>query len=195
MNVADLFKREIFKPFVTLLIPGTFTIIPYVLVIISSHPKLLDFWSNNAGSSLTILLLIAVAVGLILEDIGSWVEASVLDEKIKKDKPNYMEEWHAYLQLAYDKEPIGQQYLDTILLRLKFELSFGLAIPIFLGGLIWCKIVTDFCSWTSFIIITLISLILCVYLFFESYDSAKNLSNVRSLLIKRESNQTTHSNA
>jgi hypothetical protein len=191
MNAADLFKREIFRPFVTLLIPGAVAIIPYILILLHYHSELLDFWNKNSGSILTLLLLFAVAVGLIIEDLGAWIESSVLDKILKKKNSNHMVDWDEYLKLSFEKEPIGQQYLDTIVLRMKFELGFGIALIIFFAGLLWYNIINGFCSWISFLIMTFFIVILCAYLFRESYDSAKTLGKTRSLLINNKSNNST----
>ena len=39
-------------------------------------------------------------------------------------------EWYSYLRLAFRVEPVGQRYLRTLVLRLKFELNASLALVI-----------------------------------------------------------------
>jgi uncharacterized RDD family membrane protein YckC len=190
MNATGLFKREIFRPFVTLLIPGAVAIIPYILIVMHYQPWLLHLVTKNSGFTLTLLIFLAVAVGLIIEDLGACIESGVLDKFLQKKNSNHMADWDEYLKLTFEKEPIGQQYLDTIVLRMKFELGFCIALLVLWVGLLWFNIIRGFCSWDSFLIITGIIIIFCGYLLRESYDSARTLSKTRSLLINKKSNKS-----
>lgn len=190
MDLSSTFKGEVFRPVATIAVPGTFATVPFVFLLGSYYPGFINFWGNYDSTTTYFIIMTIVAVGLLLEDFGARIEHHLLDPCCSKQNPCHDDEWHRYLQLSYKNEPIGQRYLRTITLRLKFELAFGLALIPFLIGMIWLNNRTNFFETGTICIIGVLVLALIVYLIFEAYSSSKLLSIVRSkLLAKYESAQ------
>ena len=184
MDIVSAFKSEIFRPVVTLVVPGFVAASPYLLVANYYNPQILEFWQASPSAFIGILLIIVLAVGLILEDIGSRIEVNLWDQIIKRKQKTYSEDWDKYLKLYTKDDIIGQRYLRTLLVRLKFELSMGPALFIALGGLIWFNI--KCCIWTqsSCFWMSIAIAVAGAYLLWESYTGMKVLAKVRRLIIE-----------
>lgn len=80
-------------------------------------------------------------------------------------------------------EPIGQRYLRTVTLALKFELGMGLALPAMYLGLLWLntrlRMLSNGQAGFGVVVVWLAS----SYLLWESRSSAKVLSHVREQLV------------
>jgi hypothetical protein len=142
MNLISLVQNEFIKPLVTLIIPGGVVITPIFAFLYCHYQSIRDALgtklgseSSQAGIIIFLLLVCALAVGLIIEDLGSRVE-SVFRNICKRNKSsinqdnNYFEKtWRNYLNLEQKESgKIGLKYIDNILLNLKFELSMGIAL-------------------------------------------------------------------
>ena len=84
-----------------------------------------------------ILALTSIAMGLLMEDIGSRMESRWFDKHLtgKSGFSRHHEEWGRYLRLTFSTEPVGQRYLRTILLRFKFEVGTAVALLLSSPGL------------------------------------------------------------
>lgn len=184
MDIVSAFKSELFRPIVTIVVPGFVALSPYLFVADYYNPQILQFWESSPSAFIGILLMLVLAAGLILEDIGSRIEGTIWDSVMSRKHKEYMTTWDTYLKLCTKDDIIGQRYLRTILMRLKFELSMGPALLISLGGLIWCNAKwciweRNSCLWMSFVIT-----VTGLYLLWESYDSVNLLARVRQLVIE-----------
>ena len=184
MKIFDALDREVFRPFVTLILPGAAGLVPYVFVLARQGPGIVDFAGTETTSAGLILFFAAAAIGLILEDLGSWLETR-WDNRLKKSDSTHEEIWLKYLTLRYktDEEPLGQHYLRTVLLRLKFELSFGIGLVFALPGVVWLGIDDALTRSGTFIVVALL-LLVALYLLRESWDSVKTLAKHRSNLVQ-----------
>jgi len=135
------------------------------------------------GWSAAILTLIGIGAGLIVDTLGDWVEAKVLD-KLHDDPKRMQEEWYRYLRIAFTTEPIGQRYLRSITLHLKFELGMGIALLASLPGILYLNYLKSLLSvgWT--LVVAVVVPALAGYLFWETLDSSKVLARVRKELLK-----------
>ena len=83
----------------------------------------------NRTETTVLLTLASVAVGLLVEDLGSRIEKRY--DKRLMGKPGFashLDDWKKYWRIVFKAEPIGQRYLHTILLRFKFELGTAIAL-------------------------------------------------------------------
>ena len=121
-NLTAIFQSEIFRPVVSLVVPGFYGISTLSIVVWQRHPYFHGLVEGNPGLATAIALLIALTWGLIAEDLGARIEQH-FDKRLEKDPiyQNHYREWFDYLRIAFDKEPVGHHYLRTIVLRLKFE--------------------------------------------------------------------------
>ena len=192
MNVSDVLSREFFRPFATIVVPGAVAILPYVFVFNHWIPIIEETWQESSVSFSLGFFVFTIAMGLILEDLGAKIELT-WDKKLNKKAPNeyHFYTWYKYLELKYEatKEPIGQHYLRTVLLRMKFELSFGLALILCVIGFIWlyylkdCILITDCLPWYEITLSALIPIVVSIWLLRESYLGAEVLGEIRSMLV------------
>jgi hypothetical protein len=180
MDLSAAFKTEVYRPVVTVVIPAVIALTPWMVVVAHAYPKLLSLAATNQGLFAVLCLLLVVATGFLLEDIGSRIEAD-LWERLQGDRDDLYEEWHRYLRLAFVTEPQGQKYLGTIVMRLKFELSTSVALFVCASGCVVLRVNLGVAiPW--FVSSALVAL--GVYLLWESYCSSKLLRKVRHELLK-----------
>src|SRR5438067_1572603 len=122
------FAVEIFRPVVTLLIPGFWVLAPWTIAIFLHYPTDWSFACDHRDGSGLVFVVIATALGMVLENLGAQLEECFFKRLTKNDYSN----WYAYLALAPEREPIGLRYIRTVVLRMKFELGMGVAGPMVL---------------------------------------------------------------
>ncbi len=157
-----------------------------MLLYLHFHNAEKDFLFKNIAHFSTILTILSIITGLLIENIGSRIEVSIYDKKNRKEDPDYIKTWGKFLLIKYEgSEPIGQRYLRNILLRMKFELSFALALIIMAIGLVFLDIEqTIFVSYyAKFFGFYFFPLIFSFYLFCEGYSSSKVLAETRKKLV------------
>src|SRR5207245_3973826 len=91
-------------------------------------------------------VITVIAIGLILENLGGRIEA-VWDKFINRNNNGHKDKLEAYLRLKVESEFVGQRYLRTVLVRMKFELAMLPALVSFAFGLIWLQ--SLYTLWTS----------------------------------------------
>lgn len=130
-------KLDVNRIILELFVPGIFSVLPFFILFINKVPPANKYFSNSEGMATLVLFILSITVGLILEDIGSNIELYIWDCINLKKFPNHKNEWEQYLELniAKNSNLIAQRYLRTILLRMKFELSFGVSLLIMSTGL------------------------------------------------------------
>lgn len=138
-NFFSAFQSEVFRPLVTLLIPGALAISTWFIALFSKYDSLRQTIKTNRGETTWLLVLLTITIGIMVEDLGSHVEGFF--DWIRNRNPNgqHMRIWYSYLRTAYVAEPIGRRYLRTVVLRLKFE--FGVSISSFSAvvGILWAR--------------------------------------------------------
>ncbi len=188
--MGEFFKREVFRPFATLMVPGVIALLPYATQLLYTYPDIQAFAQANAGASVVIGVIFALALGLIFEDVGAKIEVA-WDNKLDKEKAGvrkadeHTDVWRRYLALTFKDEPVGQNYLRTVLIRLKFELGMVAAILVSWLGFLWLHLTIELWANRTFIIASLLAAGMLLYLIYESYDSALTLGKTRKLLVDR----------
>jgi hypothetical protein len=180
-------KLDVNRIILELFIPGIFSVLPFFILFINKVPSANKYFSNSEGMATLTLFILSIAAGLILEDIGSNIELYFWDRINLKKYSNHKIEWEQYLELniAKNSNLIAQRYLRTILLRMKFELSFGFSLLIMSIGLLLLQNETRFCDINfTFIFCSLIfPVVLSIFLFWESWSSSALLINTRRKII------------
>lgn len=201
MNPSEFLSREIIRPLITLAIPGGVAIAPYVYLL-HTNATVVNLWENHETALIFFLLVISLAVGLLLEDIGSEIENFFFD-CVEKNDPT----WNKYLKkpsyselkdLGTNQEgtyitETNKDYIRSIVLRLKFELGMFIAIVFAIPGLVLimrfnCQELLDNYNW----IIGVILLLMPIYLLIESRNSVYLLHERRKNIVKdaQENGQT-----
>lgn len=178
---------------IQLVIPGLIAIFPYLLVFTDVEFKTLTTKVQEINTlSTLIVIFIALIAGIMIENIGSRIEVYYYDWRQKKRHKDYELIWKQYLQLSFEREPIGQRYLRNILFRMKFELSMTVALLFMVGG---------FCIYDSVYVILLhpIVIIFAIYIlpiclsayliFMEGWSGSKVLRDTRKLLVEKYFNK------
>jgi hypothetical protein len=177
MDITSVLKNEIFRPLTTVVVPGAVALGPFVLLLEDYVPSVKQFAEGNHSGFGLVLLIAILAAGLVLEDLGSWIEVC-WDGCLKRKHPSREKVWGEYLQLKTGSEIIGQRYLRTLLLRLKFELSMAPAVLAFAIGLLWLNGVHRFWRASAMAWVATFLAALVAYLLKESYDSAEKLGTL-----------------
>jgi hypothetical protein len=181
-ELTATFHSEVFRPVVTLIVPGFYAISTICLSLLQHFPQLKQQIDAYPSVAALVFLLVVLTVGLITEEAGARIEIN-FDRVLRKRAgyENRFKEWFAYLRLAFEKEPVGHRYLRSLVLRLKFELGMTIAtVPFWLGTL------TLFISWFWRSLIIAISALLAVYLLFEARCSNETLSELRREMLMKD---------
>ena len=160
---------------------------PLFFLFINKFPEARQYFSQSEGMASLTLFILSLTAGLILEDLGSLFEANILDTVNLKKYPNHFKEWEEYLELNIPKESelVAQRYLRTILLRMKFEMSFAFSLIIMIVGLTILQVEIRFCeSICSFLMwCVVIPFIITIFLLRESKSSSVLIINTRIKII------------
>jgi hypothetical protein len=184
MDVTSGLKSEILRPITTVLVPGALAVGPYVAVAGYYAPAVRTFWNDHPTAFSTIAVFCILAAGLVLEDLGSLIESKLWDPILKRRDSRWKSTWDAYRQLSLKDDAIGQRYLDTILGRLKFELSMGPSLVFLTIGVGWMNSLWQFWPCSGYASFAAFTLTLAGYLLWESFNSTLVLAETRSLLVE-----------
>lgn len=184
MDPFAALRNEVFRPLVTLIIPGATAIFPFVAVVHHYNPEFRVFADTYPGFYLTILGFAVIGAGFILENLGSRIESGIWDKLIERDTHTQFDDWYSFLCYAPEREAVGHRYLRTLTLRLKFELSFALALIAVWFGLLWLDAVEVLWARQPVLRFSVIILGFAAYLLWESEATARTLAVVRHLLIR-----------
>jgi hypothetical protein len=181
-ELTAVFQDEIFHAVVCLVVPGFYAMSTVSIVGWQRIPGLPQLVDGHPGTTGIIMLLAFVTCGLIMEEFGSRIEI-LLDSWLAKvpGHEQHLTEWFDYLRLAFKVEPVGQHYLRTLVLRLKFELGMAVASLPCAFGAVWL----EFRSFWRFAIVVF-AVITCVYFFLEAKSSVKTLSELRHEMLKKD---------
>src|SRR5438105_6201854 len=107
-EIFSAFGSEVFRPLVTLLLPGAVAISLWSVFLLQRLPALYKFADANHSEFAWAFVFVALFIGLLLEDLGSRVESKILDPRLNtKTEGEHEGRWWRYLRTAYKVEPIG----------------------------------------------------------------------------------------
>jgi hypothetical protein len=191
MNKLTSIHLTFDKVLITILTPGLVACFPYLMLLFAEYENLKEYFDNaNLTALIAFITISALIFGFILENLGGRIEVMIYDPIHSKQSygKDHKDVWDAFLTLNYkDKEPVGHRYLRDILMRMKFELAFGIGLIFMSVGLLIynCKhcIIED--NTTAFFTLFFIPFVLSAYLLVvEGYSSSKILCKTRKLLVK-----------
>ena len=186
MDFATGLRSEIFRPIVTLVLPGIIAAAPFVVLAVQYYPRLWDFISTESATAVFLGFILAIGFGLISHDLGTNIERAWIDKILEKKDSEYMDDWYRYLRCTFDNSspPVGQKYIHDLLLYLWFELNLAVALAIGWIGTLLLQFLSPVLSPSTFKIITAISVLVIAYLLWEAYNTGKILARVRKELLK-----------
>jgi hypothetical protein len=173
------FGSEVFRPLMTLFVPGTVAIVPWLIGLMQRNPEFYKLINENRTEASLCLVLIAASVGMLLEDFASHIEALILDREMNDETSGeHTTNWNKYLRVAYKAEPVGARYIRTMLLRMKFELNMAMSLVFVAFGVF----ATTLAFWTSGLIAASACGLGAIF-FLEGRMSHSVLSETRKLLL------------
>ena len=181
-EIFSAFGSEIFRPLVTIVIPGAMAISVWFVVVLQKFTQVCALAEANHTETTLLLALACIAAGLLVEDIGSRIESRFLDKRLGTQPgfSTHSDEWNQYLRLVFKAEPVGQRYLRAILLRFKFEL--GTAIALFSSGIGLLLTTLSLCkALTWFVVFMAVAAYL---LLVEARSSHRLLRKIRHEILK-----------
>ncbi len=179
-DIFSAFGSEVFRPLVTIVIPGAMAITVWFIALLQKFARLRAIADANHTETIFLLTLASIAVGLLVEDFGSRIEKR-FDEWLVA-KPGFAlhrDEWKSYWRVVFKAEPIGQRYLNTILLRFKFELGTAIALLFAATGLLFTTL--SLCSALAGMGVALLAAYLLME---EGRSSHRLLSEIRHEILK-----------
>jgi hypothetical protein len=184
MDLAEPFKNEVLRPITTLVVPGTIAVGPFVLVLGDYVPSVEVFWTQHPNAFTVLLVLSVLAAGYVVDEISTRIESKIWDPMIEKRKRGHLREWREYLKLQLNDELIGQRYLRLKVTELKFELAMAPSLIIFWLGLLWLQVLHRIWSPGGLVVVTGIIFLGSLYLLWESWQTAKLLSDTRTIILE-----------
>lgn len=184
MDFATGLKTEVFRPSVTLLIPGIVAASPFPFVTVQYHPELLEFAVSHSTLAAVLGFLVSIGFGLLVQELGSAFEALVIDKRLSLTNPHHMDEWYLYLRCTLPQDLIGRGYIHDLVLFLKFELNFTSALLVCWFGLLWLFSLRPIFAAFHFAAITAGFLIVGGLFAYVSFKTAAVLGRVRKELLK-----------
>ena len=126
MEPASTVRTDALPAVATLVIPGALAGIPFAWALLAAVEPLRLYLDSHEGLAALVAILFALAVGFLVESLGSFVEVYLID-RLRRDHDQQLVAWWRYLRIAWNTEPIGQRYLRRLLVTFKFELNMCLA--------------------------------------------------------------------
>jgi hypothetical protein len=179
-ELFSAFNSEIFRPLMTLFSPGVLACAPWMIALMQRSSSFYSLVNENRTEASLVLTLIAIIVGMLLEDIGSYLESTFFDTALDTHTDGkHMKNWYHYMRIAFEREPVGVRYMRGIVLRMKFELGMAGAALVVIPG-----IFTTTLSVVSDAAIAGTAMGLSAILFREARRSHAALSKTRCLLLE-----------
>jgi hypothetical protein len=163
-------------------IPGGLASIPYAWLVLEALPQFKSYVGGHDGLAALAAVLVSIAIGFVLESLGSFVEFYLIDKR-RADHEEMLKTWWLFLRSAYRKEPVGQRYLRRFLVTFKFELNTFVAILFAIPGVILLGVTGQIESTASLVILGTM-LIFAGLFFFAASISADVLADIRRHLVK-----------
>lgn len=183
MDVFSGLRADLFRVVVTIVIPGSAAVAPWVALLVAEYPGLGAFAEAHTTLATSALLALIVAAAHLVENWGSWVEV-LWDAILARDDHRHHSNWNKYLRLAFKTEPVGHRYLRTITLRMKFELNMAVALVVGGIGLNALNREVGLLGPSAIRIASGLIVLVIAYLLYESYASAAVLARVRAEVLK-----------
>lgn len=174
---------------IQLIIPGFIAVFPWIIIFLNHHDHERFIAYDNITIMISLIAIISLIIGTSLENIGSRIEIGLYDRWNLKADTEYNNIWDKFLSLNYDgHNPVGHSYLRNILLRMKFELSFAIAmIPMSIGLIVLdSQVIIISSCWLKALLFYIIPLSSFLFLILkEAYSSSKVLAKTRKILVTK----------
>src|SRR6478752_7991876 len=137
MNFFAAFQSEVFRPLVTLLIPGALALSSWLIALTWRFQSLKSVMAGHTSETYLILFFVITCLGIVIEDLGARIELHFDKLANQKTDGKHDEQWFGYLRTAFVSEPIGRGYIRSLVLRLKFQIGILLSSIVAGLGVVW----------------------------------------------------------
>jgi hypothetical protein len=181
-ELFSAFGAAVFYPLVAVALPGLTAISGWFFYLVQRSPINILVSRNHSETAL-VLMLLAIFVGNVIDDLGMRLESAWLDPgRDRRTGGRHSQEWWAYLRRPFLTEPSGRRHLRRLVARLKFELGVPIGAAI-TGPAIWINPALPE-QWA--VVISGIALCVSFYLLYEAAATHEVLGRLRHELLKEE---------
>jgi hypothetical protein len=175
-------SATVFYPLVSLVLPGLSAISAWFVLFAQRQP-LQGLINRNHTETTFALMLMAIFVGTVIDDLGMRIESRWLDAgRERRTAGLHGEEWWAYLRKPFATEPSGRRHLRRLVARLKFELGVPIGVVVTTPAL-WLNPVLSG-RWAT--LMTTLAVCLSAYLLVEACATHDVLGKLRHELLKED---------
>lgn len=182
MNFFTAFQSEVFRPLVTILIPGGLALSSWIIAVLWKFPAVKDLIVRNHTETAWIFVLLMTAIGIVIEDWGARIESAWDRTADRHTDGEHTRIWYEYLRCAFVADPIGRRYTRSVVLRLKFELGTACGCMIAALGLVWLVILGLNCG--IGLVLIVLSAVFAGLEIMEAKDTHALLAMTRKELLK-----------
>lgn len=183
MDYTATLKPDVFRVWVVILLPGIVTVTPWLAWYFWPEVAVRSFWNGPAAlPAVALIFVLSTAAGLLLEDLGSVIEAKFLDRLLQRKGHDL--NWDVYLECSTNESLVAVRYLREKITRMKFEISFGLAlfstaIAIAVGSFTGNELGRD-----TEMVLAVACVVVGLWLLYESRQSAALLARTRGIIVR-----------
>lgn len=177
---------------------GFIAVHPFVILSIQLNVAVNWFYTHNTNLSITIVSLLAFIVGLLCLELSvsieDWFDRKIASNYTKiireyeeeKALSEHIKNWYLYLLQSPtpNEKKIIYKHIDYLVERLKFTTSLLVAIPSFTIGHLLLNCQYNYVSLSTIVLISVLSVLLCYFLYNRIYTLTKHLSYLREVLIE-----------
>jgi hypothetical protein len=172
MKMPESYDSRFIRFLAAVLTPGAVAAWPWLVALGLSQPDVGKWLIQASALPYTVILVVTIMSGLLLENAGSRLEYFLEKRHLHKRA------WSAYLR-SDPNSKVGHAYISSVVTRLKFELAMPFALFIGAGGvanIAFChRALASTAAWALFGV----SAVVIAWLIFEANDSIKLLNQTR----------------
>jgi predicted Co/Zn/Cd cation transporter (cation efflux family) len=172
------------RSILAVLVPGLVATAPWLLLLASGRPGVSQLYKDYQVLANAVLFATIVAVGSVIEGIGSSFEARW--DKEREGELGVQANWNAYLARVSDPEPVGHRYLTRMVTAMYFELGMMIAAPALIAGVTRLLAVSQVAVYPwGYVAATIAALGAAYYFYGAARQSHRVLCEVRRELAER----------
>ncbi len=105
MDLTSGLRSEIFRPIVTIIVPGILAAAPFVFLAAQLYPPIRLFIAESSTLATFLGFTISIGFGLLSQEMGSTIEVWCLERRLKKVRfedstEEFYQNWYRYLCTA-----------------------------------------------------------------------------------------------
>jgi hypothetical protein len=172
MKAPESYDSRFIRFLAAVLTPGAVAAWPWLVALGLSQPEVGGWLMQASALPYTVILVVTIVAGLLLEDAGSRLEYLLERNHLHKRA------WNAYLR-SDPNSLVGHAYITSVVTRLKFELAMPFALLIGAGGVL--VVAFRQCALSTDVALPLVgaSILAAGWLVFEAGDTIKLLNTTR----------------